>query len=434
MTNVNNLKKDRAAEMDAMDALLQRAETDNNRALNDEEIKEFDAHEARCNELTETIERAERAFQRSAAVDRTIITSPQQQVVQPPEGGFRSFGEFLQAVAAASTPGRNIDPRLVEMRATGASEAVGSEGGFLVTTDLAAELIQVAHRTSQVVSKCRRIPISSGANGVKLNAIAETSRADGSRWGGVQAYWIAEAASKGTGTKPAFRQIELNLKKLIGLFYATDELLQDAAALETVARQAFAEEFAFKLDDAVVNGLGAGVPLGYMAAGCLISVAKETGQLAKTIVVDNIVKMYCRMYPGGVANAVWFVNQNVFPQLYTMGITVGTGGSPIYLPPGGLSGSPYSTLLGRPVIPIEHCQTLGTAGDIAFCDMSQMLVADKGGVQTASSIHVNFKYDETVFRFVYRFDSQPAWASALTPYKGTAADTTGPFVVLATRA
>ena len=43
-----------------------------------------------------------------------------------------------------------------------------------------------------------------------------------------------------------------------------------------------------------------------------------------------------------------------------------------------------------------------------------------------------FLTDETVFRFVYRCDGQPAIASALTPYKGTG-NTLSPFVALATR-
>lgn len=50
-------------------------------------------------------------------------------------------------------------------------------------------------------------------------------------------------------TKPQFRAIELNLKKLIGLFLTSDELLAHAAALESVVRQAFAEEVAFRIAD-----------------------------------------------------------------------------------------------------------------------------------------------------------------------------------------
>ena len=143
--------------------------------------------------------------------------------------------------------------------------------------------------------------------------------------------------------------------------------------------------------------------------------------------------MWARMWARSRPNAVWFINQNIEPQLFTMSLAVGTGGIPIYMPANGLSGSPYGQLMGRPVIAIEQCQTLGTVGDIILADMSQYILADKGGMQTASSIHIAFTTDESVFRFVYRVDGQPIWNSALTPYKGTVANSLSPFVALATR-
>ena len=115
-----------------------------------------------------------------------------------------------------------------------------------------------------------------------------------------------------------------------------------------------------------------------------------------------------------------------------MGLVVGTGGTPAYMPPGGLSASPYGTLFGRPVIAVEYCATLGTLGDIMLVDLNEYLMIDKGGMESASSIHVRFIYDETTFRFVYRVDGQPIWNSALTPFKGT--NTQSPYVVLAARA
>ena len=54
---------------------------------------------------------------------------------------------------------------------------------------------------------------------------------------------------------------------------------------------------------------------------------------------------------------------------------------------------------------------------------------EKGGIESASSIHVQFLTDETTFRFVYRFDGGPMWSSTLTPFKGS--NTQSPFVVLA---
>lgn len=346
---------------------------------------------------------------------------------------FESAGEFFLAVMRAASPQPYIDPRLrVSMRnaATGLQEGIPSDGGFLVQQEFASELLARAYQTGQVASRCRRIPVGTNANGLKIPGIDETSRATGSRWGGVRAYWLGEADEK-IASKPKFRMIELNLKKMIGLCYATDELLQDATALAAIISQAFSEEFGFMLDDGVINGTGAGMPMGIMNSPCIVQVNKETGQLAATVVYENIVNMWSRCYAKSRTNAVWLINQDVEPQLFTMGIVVGTGGSPVYMPPGGASAAPYGTLFGRPVIPIEQCQTLGTAGDIILGDFSQYLLIDKGAMQTAQSIHVRFVYDESVFRFVYRVDGQPLWNATLTPFKGS--NTLSPFVRLQTR-
>jgi HK97 family phage major capsid protein len=190
-------------------------------------------------------------------------------------------------------------------------------------------------------------------------------------------------------------------------------------------------EFGFLIDDAIINGTGAGMPLGLLNAGCLVSVTKETGQKAATVVFENVVKMYSRMFPQSLQNASWYINQNIQPQLFSMSMAVGTGGVPVYMPAGGVSGQPYGTLFGRPVIPIEQAATLGTVGDIIFADLGGYILAEKGGIQSDMSIHVQFLYDESIFRFVLRLDGQPERASALTPYKGS--DTLSHFVALQTR-
>ena len=195
---------------------------------------------------------------------------------------------------------------------------------------------------------------------------------------------------------------------------------------------AFASEFGFRTDDAIVNGTGAGQPLGILNAGSLVSVSKETGQADDTIVAENIVKMYARQLNPG--SAVWLVNKSCFPQLWTMSLSVGTGGAPIFQPAGGLAAQPYNTMLGRPVIPVEQCASLGTVGDIIFADLAGgYILAEKGGMQTDVSIHVRFVYDESVFRFVYRVDGQPVLASPVTPYKGGAGNSQSHFVALETR-
>ena len=355
-------------------------------------------------------------------------------VVEPnKKGPFNTFGEQLLAIAKSSRPGTPVDERLLKVQnATGANEGVPSEGGFLVQKDFAAELLKDVYTTGVLMPKCRKIPISANSNGIKINGIDESSRANGSRWGGVQAYWANEAGTV-TATKPKFRQIELTLNKLMALYYATDELLQDASAIEGVMSQAFAEEIRFKGDDGIFRGTGAGQMLGILNSGCLVTQAAEAGQVADTILFENIVKMWSRLIASSRANAEWYINQELEPQLYGMHLAIGTAGVPVYMPANGLSGTPYATLFGRPVIPIEQASAIGDVGDIVLGDLSQYLLADKGGINVASSIHIQFLHDETAFRATYRVDGQPIRNKAITPYKATAGQTLSSFVTLAAR-
>lgn len=354
---------------------------------------------------------------------------------------FRSFGEMLQSVYMHyQTRGAQTDPRLVRStdaesmfhRApTGASEVDPTGGGFLVQVDFATSIFMIAHDMGEILSRVNKIQISSNSNGLKVPGVNETSRATGSRWGGVQSYWSAEGSTV-TASKPTFRIVEFDLKKLFSTMYTTDELLQDTSALTAIAGQAFSEEIMFMTEDAIVEGGGAGKPLGILNAACTISVAKETGQAAATIVKENIDKMRMRLWSRSRGNSVWFINQDIEPQLQSLFQVVGVGGTPVYLPPGGYNDAPYARLLGRPVVPVEYCATLGTVGDIILADLSQYTLVDKNGVQAATSMHVAFLTDEMVFRITYRVDGKPMWNSALTPFKGS--NTQSPFVSLATRA
>lgn len=339
-----------------------------------------------------------------------------------PWGGF---GEFLHAVA--HDPNGTRDPRLQKLAATGHSEGVGADGGFLVEKQFIADIIQSVWTGGSILSRCRVLPVGPNSNGVKLPGVDETSRVNGSRWGGLQAYWSSEAGTI-AASKAAFRRVELELRKLTALTYVTDELLSDATALGAWVSSVLPAELLFKLEDSIINGTGAGQPLGVMNSGALVTVSKESSQTADTVNEKNILKMFARLPVSSRPTAAWFINQDVEPQLPQMTI----GNMPVYLPPSGLvSAQGFGTLLGRPVIPVEFCATVGDLGDIILADMSQYLVARKGGVQADTSIHVKFTTDEQAFRFIMRVDGQPAWSSAITPFKGS--NTLSPFITLEAR-
>ncbi len=353
--------------------------------------------------------------------------------------GFPTLGEQMQAIRAGSADGVEPDKRLLylndrggdpELRvATGLSETVPGDGGFQLQKDFQTAIRERAHDEGQILQRVPFTPISAAATGLKFNQIKEDSRVDGSRGGGVRGYWADEAAQF-TASQPEMRQVELTVSKLTLLMYSTDELLADAPALGAKALDGFGKEMRFKTEDAFWSGDGSGKPLGMEVHDGTVSIAKESGQAANTIVPENIVKMYSRAR--GRLNAAWFINQDIEPQLWLMTLAVGTGGAPVFMPAGGLSTAPFATLLGRPVIPVEYAKTLGTVGDIVLADWGAYEAIDKGSPKTAQSMHVRFLFEEEVFRASYRVDGQPLYNSPLTPYQGTT--TTAHFVTLATRA
>ena len=410
------------------------------------EKADADAAAARADEERITRERAERSNAgRNRITDRdsdTNIVTPK--VHAEPRDvsvigtfGYQNFGQFALDVRQAAITKRPPERFLKgfdlaeKAAATGMGEAVGSDGGFFVPPDFAQNIFARVYAEDGLLARTDIYTIA--RNSIVFPRIDETSRVAGSRAGGVQAYWADEADSV-TATKPKVGRLTMNLHKLMAFGRSTDELLEDSVvAIEQFLTKHFSDEINFIVGNSLVNGTGAGHPLGILNADCLVSVSKESGQTAATLYAANILKMWSRMWARSRQNAVWLINQDVEPQLYSMQIGSGVANQVVYMPPGGLSAAPYATLMGRPVMPVEYCSTLGTVGDIILVDLSQWVTAVKGGgPKSAVSMHLYFDTDEMAFRTTYRLDSQPWWPAALTPFKGS--NTQSPAVALATRA
>lgn len=351
-----------------------------------------------------------------------------------PPGPYKTLGEFARDLAAASTPqGRPTRKWAEYMKAVGSDEMAESLeriGGALVPTEFRAQLLQKELEAAIVRPRATVIPMAS--NRIQIPYINETSRAS-TLHGGINPAKVAEKAQR-TGTKPAFGLCELSLNTLYALAYVTNELIQDSAiSLGPILEQLYTSTLVYEADEAYIWGTGVGEPLGIMNADCLVTVSAESGQSAGTIVFENIVKMYSRLYPASIRNAVWLANPDTFPQLATMSMAVGTGGVPVYMPANGAAGAPYGTLMGRPLIFTEKCKTVGTTGDIILADFSQYLIGVKAGgaVEATQSVHLRFDYNETAFKFEMRHAGQPWWNAPLTPRQGS--NTLSPFVALATR-
>ena len=347
-----------------------------------------------------------------------------------PWGEFKSFGEFIQAgFEGHQTHGFGDRVRKHYLAVNGMSEGVGSDGGYTVMPEFASGIVDRVY-SNDLWSRTDNYSVS--GNNLTFLCNAETSRATGSRHGGMRGYWLGEGGTI-TSSKPTLREVTLRLAKLGVVVYLTQELIDDGGfALQQYVTRKASEEFQFMIGDGLINGTGVGQPLGILNFPCLVSVAKESGQLAATFETENVVKMQSRFYAPNDSSSVWLHNQDIGPELHTMTIGVGTGGQVTYMPPGGMSSAPYATLQGRPMVATEFNATLGTQGDIIKADLGQILSISKGGVAQAVSMHVQFLTDQLALRFIMRLNAGPWESAPITPYKGTA-NTQSNFVTLDSR-
>lgn len=308
------------------------------------------------------------------------------------------------------------------------SEKVPSEGGFMVPEEFRSELMQLTLDSAIVRPRATIIPM--GAPRIHIPMIDETSRVS-SVYGGVVVYRTEEGAEL-TESSATFASVKLDVTKQTALSHVPNELIRDWGAFGAFMDATLPNAMSYAEDVDYISGNGVGAPLGALNAAntALIVVSAEGGQSAATIVWQNVLKMYARMLPSSLGKAVWLASPDVFVELATMALNVGTGGSAVWLTDG--HGAPVLTLLGRPVIMSEKAPAaLGTQGDLSLVDWSMYLIGDYQTMTTDSSPHVKFTSDKTTFRAIARNDGRPWMQSPITPRNNSA--TLSPFVTLATR-
>lgn len=352
-------------------------------------------------------------------------------------GGFKSKGHFVHSIFKAG-PNRHGEDLAVksledwddlvrtlrEKAPSGMFEDSDPDGGLLVPTQFSMDIYRRMVVMNSILTNLN--PITVRGKNMKLLALAENSRVNGSRWGGVQGYWRKEGFQY-TSSKPQFRDVGLDLKKLTVEVIATEELLEDSEiALETWLDNVVPDEFNFQLNDAVINGTGAGVPRGILQSGSKITVAAVPTQGTGTLIYQNVLDMYSRITAGQRGSLIWLYNQDVEGSLFRMFLPTGTAaGVAIFTPNQSDNGF---KLMGRPALVMEQCSSLGTEGDlIAFATQGYACIM-KGARQNDVSMHLRFDFDERVFKWRFRFDGETYDNTPLTPYKGT--NTTSSVVTL----
>ena len=423
--DLEELLSDKDKKKDYMDAVVRESVQDEikrsvTESLKDYEVKRLPIHE----EATNPSQGAVRSGWNGPDVDKSgRIQSATNLMTEARSlnGQFDGFKDFLASIHPSVQMRAGINPRLKVL-----GEGQGDQGGFLVPDEFVNTIL--GNSLERAVVRPRAFVMPMAGLTQRHPSIRDASHAS-TVYGGVQGYWTPESGAL-TASEPTFSSFVLTAKKLTLYTTASNELLADSAIpLEALLTRLFSEAYAFFEDDAFINGSGAGDPLGIINADALVTVAKETGQAATTIVAENLDKMYSRMLPSSFMNSVWIAHPDTFPQLAGLSRSVGTGGSSVWMT--NMVGGAPSSIYGRPLIFSEKCQTLGTAGDIYLVDLSYYVIGDRQTVAMSASPHVRFTNDETVYRFTGRLDGRPWLETALTPRNGS--NTLSPFVNLATR-
>ena len=413
MTRYNKLVSNRAA-LVAESKAFYATETE----LTAEEITRDDAIAEEIKALDFDIARAKRQIDYEAtapAASRPQGTYEKIEIEEPT--GFANSGQFAKAIYLKAT-NQYTDPRL-NASVSGMNTLTPSEGGLAVPETVSTDLLNsIMDDPTNLMSRCNQINNVKGE--LRLIVGDDSDRSGGLVYGGVKVYRVKEGEQL-TSSKPGLRSVSFTPHAIHGMVYVTDELMsQGDGALEQYINKSVTAAFAYAHNNEIIRGSGTGGQFnGILNSKSLITVVKEPGQDADTIVSENIAKMTPRLRPQFRGNSIWLANQDCETQLRQMVIGVGTGGAPVFLPSGGYSEAMFGALDGREIVYTEHSSALGDLGDIMFVDLSQYMVVTGGPAVAASSMHIRFDYAETALRWTMYSDGKFLNDSVYKPSHGS---------------
>ncbi len=351
-----------------------------------------------------------------------------------PTGGFKSLGEFAQAVRRHCTH-KSTDERLKRMitKADGMDESALADGGALVPTEYADQLYRDVLAESVLFDKARKYPISVGNSlFIPVRSISELGVTNSA--GGSLGTWLNADGVAISPAKPVYNRVQMTLNRWGATLPVNDELL----AVNNVALSNFILDeggiaLAWDLNQAFITGTGAAQPQGIMNSPALVTAAADAGQAGFTISYSNLVNMKSHLWtprPGDMSGVLWLAHPDAEAQFEQLKDGAGRN---LYFAAGTIQQSPQARLFGLPVVYSYHCYPVGNPGDVILADLNQYFVSTKagGGVETAMSMHLYFDSAETAYRIIYRVDGKTARNTPLTV--PNSANLRSGFVTLAAR-
>jgi len=250
------------------------------------------------------------------------------------------------------------------------------DGGYVVTPQMSARIVQFIRETS---------PVRQVADVQTISTDALEGLFDGDEAG---AAWVGERGTRAETDTPQLGMWRIPVHELYAKPKATQKLLDDASIdIEAWLQRKVANKFARTENLAFVLGSGVGQPRGFMtyADGTTRGTIERIPTLDAThIAPEAVINAVYALKSAYRAGAVWAWNRASVGYIRTLrddsGAAAGTGQ---FLWSPGFGGEP-STLAGYPIIEMEDLADLGTGGNLpgAFGNFrSAYTIVDRIGIR-----------------------------------------------------
>jgi HK97 family phage major capsid protein len=336
------------------------------------------------------------------------------------EKSFPTAGHFMAAVKSAKN-NQATHERLMNAVSTYGSEGTDADGGYALPDDIRSDIQSFLYSPNSLLSYVDKVPTFSHV----LTFPVDVSQPWDTTLSGS---WLGEAGAYNE-SKIAMSTISVTVGKVGTIVNVTEELAQDVAAMGSFVTKKAGARLDYLINTAILSGSGAANNLtGILNSGNAAKkvIAKETGQVAATVVNQNLLKMYYGMQAADRANGTWIISDSAEYALATSFFS----GSTLMSKAGDVTNPLGNTIFGRPVVVMPQLAALGTEADILFVNLAKYLAVVKGGVNGQTTPYYYWNQDIQSFKVNVRMGGKP-WEAAVRTLPDST--TRSPYVILGAR-